>query len=153
MNVADSDGGHVETTVPYLWYFYAPIVTDGTYPLQVFATSEFAALLGAVGATNDPLRGQLAVQVTDCTNTPAANVELTTSTADDASTPFAIQGALPFAEAVPVTDVSGLAGVFNLPAQTTLVTATPISLGRPSGKHTLLIRAGSLTTIRLQPNQ
>ena len=50
------------------------------------------------------------------------------------------------------TDGSGLGGFVNVPPGAVTVTATPIALGKPSSKRTVLVRAGTFTGFYLLPN-
>jgi hypothetical protein len=156
-NVPASDGG-TEPIIPYIWHFYQAIVQSGTYPLQTFSTEEFAGLISTVqsGATADPAKGHLAVQATDCTNTPAAGLKLSVSPAPGSEgLLFALRGTSETPTAgLDTTDGSGLVGVFNLdPQNTTLSINRTIGSTELASVQSVLIRAGWLTTIRMQPNQ
>lgn len=151
VQVAGDGGTHTESIVPYLWYFSRPLVADGKYPLAIFSTSGFGVILGALGATPDPKRGHLSVEVDNCLGKDAPGVKLDVDTADAKSTSFYVVDGLPTHKADRTKD--GIAGFLNLPTGIANIKTTPDAIGIPDAEKSVFVEAGTLTTMLLSPNQ
>ncbi len=141
--------------VPYLWYFSRPVATSRAFPLQVLRVEALedpsAGLLSIFKLSPDDNRGHLAVQVTDCKDDPAPNVDIQVTGVDDQSKKFYFNDGVP-TDTVDRTDALGLGGYWNVPRGTVTVNGVPDALGTSSGANTLIIEPRTLTTIRMLPN-
>lgn len=165
--------------VGYLWYFSQPLVN--TYVFPIFSmTPEFrqGVIYGSLLGSNidwDPTRGEIAINVTDCSspvpatqevdgvevaNAPGVNAAGVHFIIDDDEVIDEATRTFYFSEGNPVwprrlqdqvTDASGLGGFLNVPPGPIPISAVPQSLGEPSAQDTLLVREGFLTTVRLLP--
>jgi hypothetical protein len=88
----------------------------------------------------------LGVYVEDCLHVPAAGVQIALSPADPQTVPLTS-----LVPSVPVTDSSGFLLFVNVPSGSLTVTATPVSIGKLSGKVTATIRDGGPTTVVIGP--
>jgi hypothetical protein len=165
--------------VGYLWYFSQPLLN--TYVFPIFSMTPdfrdqviYGELLGS-GIERDPERGEIAINVTDCSppdpatqdvegepianapgvNAPDVHFEISDEELVDAAT-----RQFYFSDGNPVwprqiedqvTDSTGLGGFLNVQPGPIPLRAVPQWLGDASGTDTLLVRAGFLTTVRLLP--
>lgn len=168
-----------EERVGYLWYFSQPL--RNTYVFPIFSMTPafrdeviYGAELGS-GISRDPDRGEIAINVTDCSeadpptqdvegeevlsapgqNAPRVHFAISDEDlVDDATRQFYFSNGPPVwprREDDQLTDATGLGGFLNVRPGTIPIEAVPQSLGRQSGTDTLLVRAGFLTTVRLLP--
>jgi hypothetical protein len=166
-----------EQRVGYLWYFSEPLTETYIFPIQSMTqTFRDDALYGTSPVARDPERGEIAINVTDCSepdppttelsdgevvksapgvNAPDVHFELTDDAfADEDTVAFYLSNSLfafPSKEDKQVTDASGLGGFLNVKPGSVPISAVPRSLGSPSATDQLLVRAGFLTTLRFPP--
>lgn len=166
--------------VGYLWYFSQPLRNTYVFPI-LSMTPEFrdTVIYGTeIGSniTRDETRGEIAINVTDCSqpapptqeiegqeflaapgvNAPEVHLEITDDDlADEMTRQFYFsdnQVVWPRREADQLTDATGLGGFLNVRAGTIPIAAVPTTLGEASAEDTLLVRANFLTTVRLLPD-
>jgi hypothetical protein len=126
------------------------------------ATTEGALsdLFGTIGVTLDPMRAQVVeVEIHDCLGSAASGVSIaitplgaTEPPTDDAQAPeyFNTVAVNPTPGAVATTS-TGVAGVFNFPPGTYVVTATPVSLGTKASQVTVFVQSGHVTGALMWP--
>ena len=121
------------------FFAYTYLVTPST--LQGFAKNE--------GVTIDSARGVLSVAVFDCLATPgAAGVQVTLDPTDDETQSVDLSSGM----ATTVTESpSGILFFWNVKAGTVNVTTTPVAIGRPAGRYSVTIRAGTSTVLLAYP--
>jgi hypothetical protein len=118
--------------------------------LGVSTRAGLQALIAAgqdAGIPQDPKRGWVHLVVVDCLGVWASGVQVTLSNAD-ANT---ITLNLDLMRADPITDSTGQLIVLNLPAGPVTITATPLSVGRASGKAPVYVRASEATFVVIRP--
>jgi hypothetical protein len=141
-----------KTYVPNIVYWGYPM-SEANNPLPMDAyglnitVEEDEQLAAALGVTVDPTRGQIFANVEDCLFNSAPGVQVTLDNHDPAIHEFyGIGNLMPTA-----TDQTGVAIFTNVPVGNVNVTATPLSIGAPSSKVTVQVRAGWLTGANLFP--
>jgi hypothetical protein len=151
--------GFLRLTAPnyviYDYYVGGPVTRNvvATQPFTLVSLSSFAEFATGLGA--DPAvagtQGALAVQILDCNNDPAPEVELRLS---DPARPslqnaelWAAQGLIPVPNQP--TDRAGVAGFINLPSENVAVEA--FVAGKTFGGRSFRIQAGRLTTGTMRP--
>jgi hypothetical protein len=165
----DADGNE---RVGYLWYFSQPLYNTYAFPILAM-TREFRDGFFYSDVPRDPMRGEIAIQVTDCTestgnseigtemiaNAPgvsAAGITLaipTESFIDEMSREFYFSDNFPVSPPTATsTDGSGLGGFLNVKAGRVPIQARVAASERIVGRDTLLVRADFLTTVRLLPD-
>lgn len=157
--------------VGYLWYFSQPLYNTYSFPIlamdRTFRDGFFYS-----GLTRIPTRGEIAIQVTDCTldtgttdiggspilNAPgvaAPKIKLNVANAsylDGDSREFYFSNQLPVSPPTATsTDASGLGGFLNVKAGPVPLTATPEGSKKVIASDTLLVVEDFLTTVRLLP--
>ncbi len=160
--------------VGYLWYFSQPLYNTYSFPILAMTPPVLEASFYS-GVSRGADRGEVAVQVTDCTEdtgssefgdetilnapgVPAPGLTLEVPDGkllDEQSREFYFSDNIPLAEEVPSdrsTDISGLGGFLNVKAGPVSVRARNTATGQIVGSDTLLVRAGFLTTARLLPD-
>jgi|JI10StandDraft_1071094.scaffolds.fasta_scaffold105967_3 hypothetical protein len=167
LRVVDADDLDENDWVPYLWYFSQPITRTRTEPFPIQAITvpvrEFLLYPGDT-VTQDPARGDLAVNAVDCgdVNAPNIHFEVTTpASLGEGSDPWYFAGqmvVIASADVNEVTDASGLGGFRGLEAGTmglrSYVADTfdfETNTGELVAEDTLLIEPDTLTTVRLLP--
>jgi hypothetical protein len=157
--------------VGYLWYFSQPLYNTYSFPILAMERT-FRDGFFYSGLTRNPKRGEIAVQVTDCTaetdtsdvdgepilkapGVPAAGIRLSISNPsflDKDSREFYFSNGLPVSPPTATsTDASGLGGFLNVKAGPVPLTATPEGSKKVISSDTLLVIEDFLTTVRLLP--
>lgn len=167
------DVGGIEY-VGYLWYFSQPLYNTYTFPILAMTPGVLQDSFYGDSERGDD-RGEIAVQVTDCTEDtgtttiddeeilnapgiPAAGLTLEVSDddlLDDDSIEFYFSNTIPVGEAYPsdkYTDDSGLGGFLNVQEGPVSFSARSVETDEAVGSDTLLVQAGFLTTARLLPD-
>lgn len=178
LRIEGPDANGIER-VGYLWYFSQPLMNTYIFPIAAM-TPDFrrdviyGAALGS-GIEWDDTRGEIAINVTDCSepdpqrqevdgeevlsapgvNAPGVHFAITDEDAfDEATRQFYFSGGNPVwprRVADQITDVLGLGGFLNIPPGPVPIEAVLESVGATIGSDTLLVRANYLTTVRLLP--
>jgi hypothetical protein len=125
-------------------------------PIPVFSVSDWSVLgtlLSSNVATLDPARGAVIGAVLDCFGTLAPGTAVALSGPDTSGampvyfrSDFTLVGG-PGA----LTDTTGVAIFVNVPPGIVDVIATPVSIGRPSSRVSVLVKAGTVTEVNLSP--
>jgi hypothetical protein len=138
------------STYPAL-YFPGYPVTEPVAPISnpyVFLTPTSHTPVGW-----DPNLGLLDAVAYDCLGTTGPGVAVTIDV-DAGAVPFCIESAQTLKTGVNVTAATGASygcGYMNVPPGLVTVTATPLALGRPSSRMTVVVEAGTITTVFLYP--
>jgi len=141
---ADAPAGSIITPSFYYWGF--PLSQAAMYSYSEVSTpGELQTDWATLNVAPNPNRGTVAVAVYDCAPVDGANVagvQVTLSTADRTTQSFTTMGA-----ATNVTDSAGILIFTNVPTGVFQVTATPLTLGKPSSQVTANVWAGDFTTV------
>jgi hypothetical protein len=158
LDLTSSNVGLYPTLVYWGFPFVSGLIADA---IRVFPASDWqiAAVptINAAAGPLDPSRGVVVAAVLDCFGDKARNVTVALSGADDAgSTPYYLRspsgGEYSLASGPGESTDTNAAAVFvNVPPGLVDVIATPVSVGRPSSRASVLVRAGTLTEVNLQP--
>jgi hypothetical protein len=150
--VSLSGGGYM----PALYYSTDPPqktlatgVNDGDVVLETPAVVQFAASQVDVTVMAD--KGQIAFAVLDCLGDQSLGVSVTISTSQgsfDAS--YYLQNGTPVANAGQ-TDSSGIGAIVNVPTGLAVLSATLRSTGKLVAKQGVLVKAGTITNVRVGP--
>jgi hypothetical protein len=133
------------TTQPSWWlYFYS------------FTTTEVAGIASASGVTVMPSRAIVAVEANDCWGTyiGAPDVKFSIDPPGDSQTKLVYQVGQNFSLTADRTDPIGNAFFVNVPVPdggTVQVTATPISIEKPSAVVKAFVQPGTITAILASP--
>lgn len=117
-----------------------------------FTQSALAGEASVAGVKIEPTRGQLVLQAYDCLEAPASGVTFQVTGTDSNSSPVLYWSAGAFGPGAGTT-IIGLGAVFNVPAGTVDVVATPKVAGRPSSRVTAFVRAGWVTAVAMAPTE
>jgi hypothetical protein len=137
---------------PTLFYMSAPIAGMKSAFPQLMTEATFTATLGGIGVTEDPARGSMNGQLLGCDPTQPFGLTLTASTADAQSTIGYFAGGVPSKSATG-TDTSGYAYALDLPVGTATLTSFYPANDLRLGKVDVMIRAGWITQVALQPTE
>jgi hypothetical protein len=163
--LADQDGwvdvpvnegftGYFEFTAPTIvpeMIFYSRLLPSNRglrNPHGMLERDALAALAGALGTTQSPGAGVLAMRLYDCNGSPAEGVEISQ---DRGGQPWYFVDGLPSRDAT-ATTAQGLGGFANVPPGIAVLSAKledGMSLG-PG--QSVLVRAGWLTTLAFDPS-
>jgi|HubBroStandDraft_6_1064221.scaffolds.fasta_scaffold143327_2 hypothetical protein len=135
------------SVVPYLYYWGFPL-SERQWPAYYYleAPDYFTMTNALIDVTPDPSRGYVFAVAYDCLSNAAPGVMITAGAPDAGVQAFDINGT-PNAP----TDVTGVIGLYNVPAGLTEVTATPLVLGRASSKVSVSVRPGTISAVLLFP--
>jgi hypothetical protein len=147
--------GEMESLV----YFGNPIVSAGTYALQVGKYADYEGLVTSVGGTVEPTDGAILVNTQDCLGQPAEGVQLSLAGPWAAGTgaqgvdPFYFLNGAPFDAATqPQTSTEGLAGFADVLPLRGELTATLAANGEVYARFASgQVRPKSLTVVWLPP--
>jgi hypothetical protein len=108
--------------------------------------------LQASGSSWDMMNyGEISFEVIDCDGQGASGVQVTIDVDGGQMQEFYFEGFTP-SFAATATDSTGLGGGFvNVPEGNVTLTATPLTLGKPSSHATVIVRKGTLTQAFLFP--
>ncbi|HSN97231.1 MAG TPA: hypothetical protein VLS89_03000 [Candidatus Nanopelagicales bacterium] len=139
---------------PTLVYFPRPAQAEPPPteddPITLITPALFQGLVSAVGFQEDPARGTLLVLTVDCTGNPAPGVRIASQQADADATPFYFVNLTPSPDQTQ-TDVSGFAGILNLPPGLGTVESRVASDDARIGVSSFQIRPGALTNVAVEP--
>jgi hypothetical protein len=146
--------GYVEIVaperVPGLYVFYPPVSGDRAVPfLPLVRPVELAQFATLGGRPVVEGRGHVMLGAYDCRLQAAAGVFLSSSDADQRTSPFYLVGKLPSLTA-PGTDVSGRGGLINLRPGPATVTGF-LGDGREIATLSVVLRPNSITYTSLVP--
>jgi hypothetical protein len=141
------------TIVTELWYWGFPVtranvsLTDdpnagGHAGIRVFTAAGLDADYQAFNVARDSTRGTLIALVLDCLGQPAPGVAVTIDKTDKGIIPS--YGNPPSASETQ-TDTSGIASFGNVPVGSVTLTATPVVLGKPASRVTVLVKPNAIT--------
>jgi hypothetical protein len=143
---------------PALYYPVPPIIAPGWRGrLQFVSTGDLPVLAAFTTVAIDPTRGHFAANAVDCNFTNAGGVSLTADTQEANPGDMEIQrfyfvNGVPNIHATETDPLTSIAGFVNLPANSTLITATSTAAGgKQLGTYTYNIRAGWFTTSSFPP--
>lgn len=163
-----SADGVVDVAVPTDAPSYFQVLGDGIAPSLFFRRGEappsdpfeveigglspgtLTAFAGVVGAANDPERGHLVLTGRDCNAELAAGLQFEVDTADEVSTTAYLDGALPSTDTTE-TDVSGRAGVLDVPPGPVVVRSILAETGETVATREVFVRPGHITLIGMIP--
>lgn len=167
LRILDADDTDANDWVPYLWYFSQPInvTREEPFPIQAMTVGVREFLIyPEVAVTQDPSRGDVAINAVDCgdDNAPNIHFEVTTpASVGDGTDPWYFAGGMVVISSAPVnevTDETGLGGFRGLEAGTMGIRAFVADtydfendIGTLVAEDTLLIEPDTLTTVRLLP--
>ncbi len=167
LRILDADENDENDWVPYLWYFSQPInvTRDEPFPVQAMTVAVREGLIyPEAGVTQDPTRGDVAINAVDCEDDNAPNIhfEVTTpASVGEGTDPWYFGGGMVVIASAPmneVTDETGLGGFRGLEAGTMIIQAYVADTydfdndeGDLVAEDTLLIEPDTLTTVRLLP--
>lgn len=150
------DGGIVPETL--FWTFPATVSLQPTPPrLQCWTVTpdEQKQVAAQTGLPTDPSYGSIAVVAQDCTGTAAPGVSFDLSPKGPATRIFYQRnsgGPGTLSPTATDTDASGVAVIVNVPAGTNIdLTASPTTLGVPSSRTTVFVRAGAIASVWMLP--
>ena len=118
--------------------------------IQLLNTQAVGVLTQLLDAEFDPERGLVLISTYDCKEEPADGVMLMTDDTDEFSATFYSVKGIPALGAT-ATDLSGYAGIFNVPPGRIAVTGRLNQDGRILASLSLLVKAGSITYSRMAP--
>jgi hypothetical protein len=145
------------TTVPNLWYWGFPVnrasvafVNTSFYRLAVpvITPKELDANYQAANVVRDMSRGTLTVGVFDCLGQSAPGVQVGI---DQTGAEIVQTYGFGLSMSAKQTDTTAVSYFANVQPGPVTVTATPVALGKPSGKVTVLVKAGAATGVYLNP--
>lgn len=167
LRILDADTEDADDWVPYLWYFSQAInvTREEPFPIQAMTVGVREFLIyPETSVTQDPSRGDVAINAVDCEDDNAPNIhfEVTTpASVGDGTDPWYFAGGMVVIASAPaneVTDVTGLGGFRGLEAGTMGIRAYiadtfdfESNMGTLVAEDTLLIEPDTLTTVRLLP--
>jgi hypothetical protein len=136
---------------PTLLFLPTPVMGIKTgFLAQLFAPSDLTPWAGVLGpAAID--RGTVVFSIRDCTGGPAVGASISVDTTDTMVKPFYFKAGSP-ALFTSVSDASGEAGLWNVPAATELpVRASVAANDALIASHTVFVRAGAVTEAEILP--
>lgn len=154
----------LEPIIPYFWYFAQPIGTSTTFPLRVVPQATWEALVGPGGfkLDYDPTRGHIVADARNCLGDPlnpdgAAGVRFEfrpVSGVEKSNFFFGKEGSPEPGRAETSPPPFSLGGVINATEGLGPFVAIPNNLADNaiSASRAIRVRAGFLTTLRLEPN-
>jgi hypothetical protein len=167
LRILDADTDDENDWVPYLWYFSQPIFVTRSepFPIQAMTVPVREVLIYPEPAvTQDPARGDVAINAVDCgdANAPNIHFEVTTpASVGEGTDPWYFGGGMVVIASAPaneVTDETGLGGFRGLEPGTMIIRSFVASTydhtndtGELVAEDTLLIEPDTLTTVRLLP--
>ncbi|MBK6812232.1 MAG: hypothetical protein IPI43_12960 [Sandaracinaceae bacterium] len=167
LRILDADTDDADDWVPYLWYFSQPIINTRAepFPIQALTVPVREGLIyPETSVTQDPARGDMAINAVDCgdTNAPNIHFEVTTPASISAGTdPWYFSGMMVVIASAPAnetTDGLGLGGFRGLEPGTIGIRSYVADTfdfetrnGELVAEDTLLIEPDTLTTVRLLP--
>lgn len=157
LRIEDPLGDGEANYVTYFWYFSQPIVGPREEPFPISAmTRATRNFLLYNGTTTDPtLRGEIAINSTDCADENASGItfEITTPASADADTHAFYQSDVQILidPANAQTDGAGLGGFLGVKPGSVGIRALHAASGTVVAEDTLLVRPDVLTTVRLLP--
>jgi hypothetical protein len=137
--------------VPSLVYWGFPLVEKQaviTTPVPIMSPNDNVIIYAVAGVTQDPARGTVGIAVVDCLGIQGRGVSLeATGSGVDAATQirYLQDDSMTLSPNGP-TQSTGSALLLNVLPGTVTITATPISLGRPSSTITVQVRAANSYT-------
>ncbi len=121
---------------------YNAFLSDG---LRLVTPADLQALATSLNMTLDPQLGIVAILVADCGIHVAPGVTVTTNVAG--LSPIYNQNS-----SLMATDTTGFLAFLNVPPGTVDFTAFPVALGGKASSHvSVIVRAGSITTVAMEP--
>jgi hypothetical protein len=118
-------------------------------PIPVLTSTDLDLVLSLAKLTADPATGQIALIAVDCLGNQAPGVRV--SATNGTTTLQAYYAGKNALDQIGPTGVNGAAFFFNVPPGTYTVAATPDGLGRVASQQTVVVRAGTLTEVGMQP--
>jgi hypothetical protein len=138
--------------MPGLYFFYPPVDGDREVPFMPLFTPTVAGQFAQINGKSLRLdRGSVLLATYDCQHSPADGVSLRSKEGDADTAAFYIVGKLPKANAT-ATDISGQAGLINLPPGPVEIVGSVASDGRIIGRDSVWVRAGAFTYTSLVPS-
>jgi hypothetical protein len=146
--------GYVEILAPErlpgLYVFYPPVTANRSIPyLPLLRPAELAQFAALGGRPVVEGRGHVMLGAYDCLAQAATGVRLSSTDADQRTSPFYVVSKLPSLTALG-TDISGQGGLINLRPGPTTVTGA-LGDGRQIGTLSVVVRPGSITYTTLVP--
>jgi hypothetical protein len=117
---------------------------------RTLSQNTFNAFTALVGVTPDPTRGHAALQGEECDGRGGPELTFASSNGDASTRAAYIAGSLPSAAATE-TDLSGVGGLFNVPAGANVTISGTLRDGRLVGAVEVPIRAGWITITNIVP--
>lgn len=147
--------GYYEVTgaglTPTLIFAVPPEWDEHANPIyRVVSQSDFNLLSVVARASLDPMKGYLAAELEGCDQHGAAGLSIGVRPMTEGATRFHFQRMLPNTAATE-TDITGVAGVFNLPPGEYTVTSSIAACDLPIATARVFTRAGWLSSLGLQP--
>lgn len=143
--------GYLEVTspaiIPALYVFSRPLVTDVEDEFIVVNLATARGLAASGSEQLDPALGLVAVRARDCLGELTAGVRFSNNRG---GTPFAFVDGLPVV-GYDETNAEGLGGFLNVPLGTVVLQGQEAMSGRLSGTATVLLRAGWIAIVELDP--
>jgi hypothetical protein len=140
--------------VPSLVYWGFPLVDKQailTAPIVVPSPVDLAAIYAVANVAIDAQRGTLGVVALDCPGIQAIGVTFAATGVDEETQLRYVIDRSTLAPGGPTTS-TGSAIFLNVPPGDVTVTATPVSLGRPSSTIKVHVRAGAYTGAAMLPS-
>lgn len=136
---------------PTLIFAVPPEWDERANPIyRVVSQSDFDLLSVVARVTRDPMKGYLAAELQGCDQHGAAGLSIGVAPMAEGATRFHFQRMLPNTAATE-TDITGIAGVFNLPPREYTVTSSIAACELPIATARVFTRAGWLSSLGLQP--
>jgi len=133
--------------IPALYVFSRPLQTDVQDEFIVVSLATARGLAASGSVQLDPMLGLMAVRTRDCLGEISAGVRFSN---DKGGTAFAFVDGLPVV-GYDETNDEGLGGFVNVPLGTVVVQGQEATSGRVSGTATVLLRAGWIAIVELDP--
>lgn len=142
---------------PALYYPVPPIIAPGWRGRLQFVSAGDLPILAAFTTVDvDPARGHFATNAVDCNFTNAGGVSFTADSQlanpdDPKLKGFYFVNGIPNIHATATDPLTSIGGFVNLPANSTLITATVAATGKNLGQLSYNIRAGWFTVSSFPP--